>query len=329
MNVNIYYGGRGMVDDPSLFVINKMQEVLEELKVKVKRYDLREAKNLIATLPQTLKDADAVILATTVEWYGIGGAMQEFLDACWLYGDKGKIASIYMFPVVMSKAYGEKEAELSLVNSWEILGGKTANGLRAYIDEDAGFKFTEEYVKIIEKVAENVYRAVSQKLTVFPSSSAAIKRNMIKETLQLTPQESEQLSKFVSDDNFVAKQKQDIQELAGLFKEMMVDEERGNDDYYGNSLKGCFVGKKGFKATYTLIISDKSKNVNITVDGHEVDIKVGERQESEVIGKLKQSTFDDIVNGRLTFQRAFMSGEMTAKGNFKTLRMLDEIFLFE
>jgi putative sterol carrier protein len=55
----------------------------------------------------------------------------------------------------------------------------------------------------------------------------------------------------------------------------------------------------------------------------------GERQESEVIGKLKQSTFDDIVNGRLTFQRAFMSGEMTAKGNFKTLRMLDEIFLFE
>ena len=31
MKVNIYYGGRGLVDDPSLYVVNKLQEVLEEL----------------------------------------------------------------------------------------------------------------------------------------------------------------------------------------------------------------------------------------------------------------------------------------------------------
>lgn len=37
MNVNIYYGGRGIIDDPTLFVINKMQEILEELRVKVDR----------------------------------------------------------------------------------------------------------------------------------------------------------------------------------------------------------------------------------------------------------------------------------------------------
>ena len=45
-----------------------------------------EHKNEIATLPQTMKDADGIILATTVEWLGIGGYMQQFLDACWLYG---------------------------------------------------------------------------------------------------------------------------------------------------------------------------------------------------------------------------------------------------
>ena len=45
MNVNIYYGGRGMIDDPTLFVLNKMQEVLDELKVNVKRYDLHEMRN--------------------------------------------------------------------------------------------------------------------------------------------------------------------------------------------------------------------------------------------------------------------------------------------
>ena len=38
MKVNIYYGGRGLMDDPTLYVINKMQEVLEELNVKVERF---------------------------------------------------------------------------------------------------------------------------------------------------------------------------------------------------------------------------------------------------------------------------------------------------
>ena len=31
MKVNIYYGGRGLVDDPTIFVIDRMQKVLEEL----------------------------------------------------------------------------------------------------------------------------------------------------------------------------------------------------------------------------------------------------------------------------------------------------------
>ena len=65
MKVNIYYGGRGLIDDPTLFVINKMQEVLEELHVTVERFNLYELKNNITTLPQTLKTADGIVLATT------------------------------------------------------------------------------------------------------------------------------------------------------------------------------------------------------------------------------------------------------------------------
>ena len=50
MNVNIYYGGRGLVDDPTIVVINRIQEVLEELNVHVTRYNLYEIKNTITTL---------------------------------------------------------------------------------------------------------------------------------------------------------------------------------------------------------------------------------------------------------------------------------------
>ena len=96
LNINIYYGGRGIIDDPTIYVINKMQEVLEELRVHVERYNLYDGKTNITTLPQTLKEADGIILATTVEWYGIGGYMQQFLDACWLYGDKETIGNLYV-----------------------------------------------------------------------------------------------------------------------------------------------------------------------------------------------------------------------------------------
>ena len=48
----------------------------------------------------------------------------------------------------------------------------------------------------------------------------------------------------------------------------------------------------------------------------------------DVITKLSSDVLDKIFFGRMTFQRAFMVGEMTAKGNFKTLCMLDQIFSF-
>lgn len=43
MKINIYYGGRGLMDDPTLYVINKMQEVLEELRVTVVRFKDRKS----------------------------------------------------------------------------------------------------------------------------------------------------------------------------------------------------------------------------------------------------------------------------------------------
>lgn len=97
MNVNIYYGGRGLVDDPTIVVINRIQEVLEELNVHVTRYNLYEIKNTITTLSQSVVEADGVVFATTVEWVGMGGYMQTLLDSCWLYaGQEQNIIYVYV-----------------------------------------------------------------------------------------------------------------------------------------------------------------------------------------------------------------------------------------
>ena len=55
--VNIYYGGRGLIEDPTIYVMDKITEVLNELNVVVRRYNLYEDKKGISVLPKTLKEA--------------------------------------------------------------------------------------------------------------------------------------------------------------------------------------------------------------------------------------------------------------------------------
>lgn len=330
MKVNIYYGGRGLLDDPTLYVVNKMQEVLTELRVDVERYNIYEHKNSISTLPQTIKDADGIILATTVEWLGIGGYMQQFLDACWLYGDKEKFASTYMQPIVMSTTYGEREGELTLASAWEILGGLPCSGICGYVDDLVTFEMNHDYTLIIEKKAENLYRTISQKLKSLPTSNQAVTRTVLRtQQMELTPQESEQLSKYVSDDMYVKQQKEDIEELASMFRDMLGQPEEDDDAAYIGELKAHFVPQEDFHANYLFMLDGRKKTLMVQVNGEELNCFYGQQEPVDVYTRLTTDVMNDIIKGRMTFQRAFMTGEMTAKGNFKTLRMLDRIFIFE
>lgn len=330
MKINIYYGGRGLIDDPTLYVINKMQEVLTELHVTVERFNLYELKNSITTLPQTLKAADGIILASTVEWHGIGGYMTQFLDACWLYGDKEKISKIYMCPVVMSTTYGEREGKLDLSVAWEILGGLPCSGVCGYIADMSIFENNESYNKIIEKKAENMYRTINQKMDSLPASNQAVKKMVsITKNIDLTPQESEQLSQYASDDSYVKRQKEDIQELTSLFRDLMGNQEEddGTEEYI-KEFQEHFAPQPGFAATYKILIEGKKKPLIIEVDGARNNYYYGSVEHPDVEIQISHETMDDIIFARMTFQRAFMGGAVKMKGDFKILRTLDQIFTF-
>lgn len=329
MNINIYYGGRGLIDDPTLFVINKMQEVLEELHVRVERYNLHELKNNITTLPNTLKNADGIILATTVEWYGIGGYMQQFLDACWLYGDKEKIEKMYMCPVVMATTYGEREGKLNLATAWEILGGRPCSGICGYIVDTAQLEMNKDYINIIEKKAENLYRTINQKVASLPASNQVVKKAVsVTKNMDLTPQESRQLSQYASDDSYVQRQKEDIQELTSMFKDMMGAAAEEKEEYI-TLFTNAFKPQAGFKADYSIYIGNRKEPLQIKVHAAQMDCRYGEEGVSDVEIRLEESVLQDIICGRMSFQRAFMSGEMKMKGDFKILRTLDQLFVFE
>lgn len=328
MNINIYYGGRGLIGDPTLYVIDKMQEVLEELHVKVNRYHLHDSKNSIVTLPQTLKEADGIILASTVEWYGIGGYMQQFLDACWLYGDKEAISKIYMCPVVMSTTYGERDGKLTLTTAWEILGGRPCSGICGYITDTAMLEMNESYTNIIEKKAENMYRTIKQRVASFPASNQAVKQSIsATPQIDLTPQESQQLSEYVSDDSYVQRQKEDLQELTDLFKGMLGESSEETKERYANAFKKVFKPIANFKCKY-LIRIDNKQILGLKIYREELQCCYENVADANVEMSMEQKVFEDILAGRMTFQRAFMSGVMKMKGDFGALRNLDQLFVF-
>lgn len=355
MRVNIYYGGRGLIEDPTIYVINKLTEVLKELRVDVTRYNLHEEKHGISALTRTLKECDGVILATTVEWLGIGGLMQQFLDDCWLYADKEHLANVYMLPVVTSVSYGEKDAEYSLIKAWDMLGGISCRGISAYVENHIEFETNPEYGVLIEREAESLYRAISQKRTTFPCSSNAVKKNVLrKNTLDLTPQESEQLSVYAANDSYVKKQKEDIEELAQLFKEMLGDVEektpaQGEDgrtsqaaslaqagassagvvkDRVISQFQNRFQKGKGVTASYAIKFTDGSKNLVVDVKEDVLTCYYGEKDDADIIAKTTMLVVDSMFAGEMSMQKAFMTGVLTAKGNFKTLRSFDTIFNF-
>ena len=325
MNINIYYGGRGIIDDPTIFVT----EVLEELRVKVRRYNLYDVKNEIMTWPQTLKDTDGIILASTLEWFGMGGYMLEFLDACWLFGNKEKIASIYMMPVVLSTTYGEDEVMQQLNTAWMTLGGKLCQGIAGYIESSAKLEMNGQYISILDKRAENLYRMVNQKMISLPSSLKSVRQAAaVRQSGNLTPQESEQLSKYVSDDSYVKRQKEDIQELAGMFMDKLKRDGAGDETEFVSEFKAKFKPIAGLRAVYVFNIPDKDKPFVIKISDGRLECVYGEADKPDVTVQASRDVLQGIISGDISFDMAFMKGKLSMKGNFNTYKQLDQMFQF-
>lgn len=330
MKINIYYGGRGGLDDPTLYVLEKITSVLSELRVDVTRYNIYEYKNQISTLSQTVKDVDGIILATTVEWYGIGGYMMTFLDTLWLYADKDAIKDLYMQPVVLSTTVGEREAVLYLENAWETLDGQVVEGLSGYVEDPAEFEKNKEYSSIIEKKAEVLYRTVSQKSKGLPTSSQAVTKTVLRtQHMSLTPEESEQLSQYVSDDSYVKQQKEDILELSSMYRNLLGNEEVDTNEFI-NDFKKAFSPSEDSIASYLIEIEGRPRPLFIGINANQLDIEyiTSGTGDVGVHIQITDYTLNEIISGRKTMQRAFSMGEVSANGDFSLIRKFDVYFNF-
>ncbi|MCQ2521798.1 MAG: SCP2 sterol-binding domain-containing protein [Lachnospiraceae bacterium] len=329
MKINIYYGGRGIIGDPSLLAVKKMEMVLDDLQVEHTRYDLFDIKNNITTLPSTLKDADGIILATTVEWYGIGGYLMSFLDACWLYGDKEKMKQLYMAPVVMSTTYGEREALLDLKIAWETLGGSSAEGICGYFPDSSLLEKNQTYGKYVEKAAEDLYRCISQRRQGLPVSNKHTdeKVNKTKPSI-LTQKETEQYTELITNEKFVEQQKVDVKELTGQFMSALKGQKELGLEVYTEAFEKHFKAKPEVHTKYKFVLKGRKENLLIQIDNSSLITGVGEADNPDVVLTMDAEVLDEIIGGRATFQGSFMAGKIVNKGDFGRLRQLDIVFPF-
>ena len=187
----------------------------------------------------------------------------------------------------------------------------------------------EAYNALIEKKAEDMYRTINKRILALPASNQAVNRFVsITKNMDLTPKEAEQLSQYASDDGYVQKTKEDIRELTSIFRNKL--EEKGQEDQtvFLKALRDHFRPIAGFKGSYKIVFETRKSPLYTEVKQNDMMCSYDDKEKADVEIQMNEDVMYEIIQGRMTFQRGFMSGAMKMKGDFKLLRQLDQLFVF-
>ena len=86
--------------------------------------------------------------------------------------------------------------------------------------------------------------------------------------------------------------------------------------------------KEDVKAIFEIRMTDTGKTLIVDVDKDKLQCYYGDSDYADVVATTTRAVVNKLVNGRTTFQGAFMAGNLSAKGNFKMLRTFDQVFQF-
>lgn len=346
--VIVVYGGTNLADDPTYVAVDRASSVLTELSVTIRRIDLYKNDYSIDAFIDELAGADGVILATTVEWFGIGGGLQTFLDKCYNSGRYEAFSGAYLFGIVVSRQSYERDAYAHIIKSWEILGGVEGVSLLTSIENSADLETDNELLMAVDKKAEDYYRIINQQRLVLPTSihdhkvvfKVPVKSRidegeqmMMKQVVSADgtePTMENQMSFISNYDEFIEKQQRDIEDISSLFKEKLMS----RSDIVSKTFPEIFEYKyrpdKTFSdCTISWVVSDRSnENFVMEFKGARLKANFGRKTDGDVVMTSSFDVLSKITEGKLTVQRAFMTGEIKAKGNFTLLYKLDQLFAF-
>lgn len=348
--ITIVYGGEGFADDPVLIGIERIVKVLNELEVGVRRIDLYKGNIDMAKVFGFISESKGILLALNVEWYGIGQRMQKFLDDCYFHGEPYYFQQKPLLGLCFSRHGFEREAYQHLLKSWEILGGAEGISVLATIPSAAQLETNFDWLFGIDKKTESYFRIIQQEKGWLPLSkiTGSITIETPISSVELGNYETGKvLSSFASTtganrltskikggliddyDTFVEKQQQDIKEISSLIKRKLSTKVVSEDQSLPKLLKDAYRNSSELKSTIQIIFEDLSKeNTVIELNNQHIRAYYGQRQDVDVTIIGPKDILNRVFSGKLTMQRAFMTGEVKAKGEFTLLYKFEEYFKF-
>ena len=103
----------------------------------------------------------------------------------------------------------------------------------------------------------------------------------------------------------------------------------GREEYLKDFEQAFKPGDPDKKRSFAFVIEGKKLPLSVNIEGDTCKCAYAhEPGEADVYVKISQNVMDAIVDGRESFQRAFMTGEISVKGNFKIWSELDDFFVF-
>lgn len=113
-----------------------------------------------------------------------------------------------------------------------------------------------------------------------------------------------------------------------MFRDMMGNSDGEKQTEFVREFRDCFKPQPGFRAVYKILLEGRSMPLTMKVDHTQFQCGYEASDDCDMEIQTTADTVQNIIDGKQTFQRAFMGGDMKMKGDFKILRMLDLIFPF-
>ena len=321
--ITMIYAGQSEADNPAHFACTRLQGVFQELGLEVLYKDLAvsEEDEVIAAIAESA----GVAIGLTVEWYGIGYPLQRLLDQCYLRKKEEIFTGIPLLAIVFSREGFEREAAVYLENAWQLLGGSQGIQVTAIFADSADLAGNFEALQAIEKKAEQFFRYHLHQSYALPQSFSGrtvwqekgeragdkpVPKTAVSEAERLQRQKEMENIQLLSS-KLMAKLEEKTKTGSRSLPELLMEKYSGyTDKEYQMQIE---VTDK--PALHTTVLIKKSGIFAAYGTG---DAPVTIRAEEEAIRR--------ILSGKMSFQKAFMTGEITAKGELTVLYQLDDLF---
>ena len=317
----------------------------------------------IQQIANKINDSAGVIFVSNTILAAPSGIIKVFLENLGHLSYKNMIEGKYGFSVCFTDSLGERESAEYILKAWEMLGGIEGGKIALWVKDMEGLKNLREsiekrveaFYKIFRQPGQKIPNSYNQSVTMTVNekkiSGWTVPKIDLDEINKQNNQEETVQVKNSSFEDFSKVQEKDIKELTDFFKQQMFS--AGNElainaygtyakpsarpvvehrktckqmtknlpHYFQPHLAADFVGSFQFNIT-----GKESFDGYIVIDKGECSYFDGIKEDADITMIMEEDIWVDILRGKISAQKAFMTGQLKVRGNFVLLNRLDQLF---